>query len=55
MITKNGIEHIKNFLNNEQIKKLNSEIDEISGSYLINGVTRASTWVNKICVKLTLQ
>ena len=47
MITKNGIEHIKNFLNNEQIKKLNSEIDEISGSYLINGVTRASTWVNK--------
>jgi len=47
MITKNGIEHIKNFLNNEQIEKLNSEIDEISKSYLINGVTRASTWVNK--------
>ena len=47
MIEKNGIEHVKNFLNINQIEKLNSEIDEISKSYLINGVTRASTWVNK--------
>ena len=47
MIEKNWIEHFKNFLNINKIEKLNSEIDEISKSYLINGVTRASTWVNK--------
>ena len=47
MIKENGIEHIKNFLSDHQIQNLNNEIDEISKSYLINGVTRASTWVNK--------
>ena len=41
-----GINHIKNFINNETKDILNEEIDEISNNYLINGVTRASTWVN---------
>jgi len=47
MFQKNGIEHINNFLDIKQIDQLNNEIDEISKSYLINGVTRASIWINK--------
>ena len=41
-----GINHIKNFINNKTKDILNEEIDEISNNYLINGVTRASTWIN---------
>ena len=41
-----GINHVKKFLSHETKKILNDEIDEISKNYLINGVTRASTWIN---------
>ena len=50
-VSKNGIEHINNSLDIKQIDQLNNEIDEISKSYLINGVTRASIWINKNLVK----
>ena len=30
-----------------ELQSLEKEIDEISKSYLINGVTRASIWINK--------
>lgn len=41
-----GIDHIKSFINSKTKDILNEEIDEISNNYLINGVTRASTWIN---------
>ena len=41
-----GINRVKKFLSHETKKILNDEIDEISKNYLINGVTRASTWIN---------
>jgi len=47
MIDKIGIEHVKNFLNADEVTKLNVEIDEVSESYLINGVTRGATWINR--------
>ena len=47
MFENDGIKQVKNFLSEESINNLNSEIEEISNKYLINGVTRASTWINK--------
>ena len=47
MFENDGIKQVKNFLSEESINNINSEIEEISNKYLINGVTRASTWINK--------
>jgi len=46
MIQENGIIHIQNFLSDDQIQKLNIEIDKISEQFLINGNSRASVWLN---------
>ena len=47
LFLKEGIIHFKNFLNETLLNKINSEIDEISNQYLINGNNRASIWINK--------
>lgn len=47
MFQQHGIKKIKNFLSEEVKNNINTEIDDISKKYLINGVTRASTWHNK--------
>ena len=46
MFKDTGISHIKNFINKSIKDSLNEEISELSNKYSINGVTRASTWIN---------
>ena len=46
MINETGVIHLDNFLSTDQINSLNNEINEISNSYLINGNTKASIWIN---------
>tara|TARA_B110001452_G_scaffold267578_1_gene278193 strand:- start:4039 stop:4884 length:846 start_codon:yes stop_codon:yes gene_type:complete len=41
-----GISHIRNFINKNIQEDLNEEIDDLLNRYSINGVTRASTWIN---------
>lgn len=47
MIDYDGIVHIKNFLNKQEVINLNNEIDEIYNSFSINGVSRNSIWINR--------
>ena len=46
MFKDTGISHIKDFINENIKDSLNEEISELSNKYSINGVTRASTWIN---------
>jgi len=46
MFKDTGISHTKNFISDDIKDSLNEEIDELSKNYLINGLTRASTWIN---------
>jgi hypothetical protein len=46
MINENGVINIDNFLSANQIDILNTEINEISYNYLINGNSKASVWIN---------
>jgi hypothetical protein len=41
-----GIIKIKNFINKNIQEDLNEEIDDLLNRYLINGITRTSTWIN---------
>jgi hypothetical protein len=46
MFKDDGISHIKNFIDKNVKEHLNKEISDLSNKYSINGVTRASTWIN---------